>query len=153
MTQYLRKVIEASLLAAVVILAFGCGKGGPKGDKMIVKGTVTIDGKAADGVTISFYGPSDRAASGVVTTQADGSYEVMFNSAAGEGNYKITASKPMTRGGVAPSGEGIDDFQLKLAGGAQNQLPTRYQDVNSSGLSAPLQKGLNEGKNFALKSK
>jgi hypothetical protein len=153
MTQYTRRVIEASFLAAIAVVACGCGKGGHKSDKLIVKGTVTIDGKAAEGVTISFYGPSDKAASGVVTTQADGSYEVMFNSAAGEGNYKVTASKPMSRGGATPSGPGIDDFQLKLAGGAQNQLPTRYQDVNRSGLSAPLEKGMNDGKNFALKSK
>jgi hypothetical protein len=139
-------------LLGMLIAVVGCDSGGVKSDKMIVRGKVTIDDKSAEGVTISFYGPSDKAASGVVTTQADGTYEVMFNSAAGEGNYKVTANKMVSRGN-APKGEGLDDFQLKLSGAAPNALPARYNDVNTSGLSTPLQKGLNEGKNFALKSK
>jgi len=141
---------RVALLIALAA-AVGCGSAS-KSDKMIVKGKVTIDDKPAEGVTISFYGPNDKAASGVVTTQADGTYEVMFNSAAGEANYKVTANKVSTRGNV-PSGEGIDEYQLKLSGTQLNSLPARYNDVNTSGLSTPLQKGPNEGKNFALKSK
>jgi len=153
MFQFRRSVVKIGLVFAMVA-AFGCGSGGAKGDKLIVKGKVTIDDKPADGVTLSFYGPDDKAASGVVNTQADGSYEVMFNSAAGEGNYKVTATKVAARAGIQPR-EGIDDFQLKLASGgaAASALPAKYADVSRSGLSTPLQKGMNEGKNFALKSK
>jgi hypothetical protein len=57
-------------LVALTCAALGCGGSGPKGDKIIVKGKVTIDEKPADGVTLSFYGPSDKVASGIVTTQA-----------------------------------------------------------------------------------
>ncbi|MGL4553943.1 MAG: hypothetical protein ACRC33_22515 [Gemmataceae bacterium] len=153
MWQLGRSALGTGLVIALVA-TFGCGSGGPKSDKLIVKGKVTIDDKAGEGITLSFYGPADKAASGVVNTQADGSYEVMFNSAAGEGNYKVTASKISARPGMQPR-EGIDDYQLKLASGgaAANALPAKYADVSKSGLSTPLMKGLNEGKNFALKSK
>jgi hypothetical protein len=154
MTKQLKFLFGAVLASVALVAAVGC-PGGGTGDKVIVKGKVTVDDKAAEGVTLSFYGPDDKAASGVVITQADGTYEVMFNTAAGEGNYKVTASKPKTPGAAGPQkGEGIDDFQLGLGGGLNNNaLPARYNDLAKSGLSAPLQKGMNEGKNFALKSK
>jgi len=149
------RIPTAGRVALLVALAavIGCGSAGSKSSKMIVKGKVTIDDKPAESVTLSFYGPSDKAASGQTTTQADGSYEVMFNTAAGEGNYKVTATKSVLKGGNVPSGEGIDDVQLQMAGIKPNVLPLRYNDVSSSGLSAALQLGVNEGKNFALKSK
>jgi len=118
----------------------------------VVRGTVTIDGKAADGVTLSFYAPKASASCAIVTTQADGSYEVMIDSTNGEGNYRVTATKVAIRGGVAKE-EGIDEYQLQLAGESANQLPARYADPNTSGLSVALQQGVNEGKNFALKSR
>jgi len=154
MFQLIRSAGGIGLVLALVA-AFGCGSGGAKSDKLIVKGKVTIDDKPGDGVTLSFYGPDDKAASGIVNTQADGSYEVMFNSAAGEGNYKVPATKVSARPGTIQPREGIDDFQTKLASGgaAASALPAKYADVSRSGLSTPLQKGMNEGKNFALKSK
>lgn len=153
MTRWIHRSLGIGVLLTVMA-ALGCGGGGgPKGDKIIVKGKVTVDGKDADGITISFYGPQDKAASGIVTTQADGTYEVMFMSAAGEGNYKITANKVAGKAGMQ-SGDGIDEYQMKLASGAGgNQLPVRYNDPDRSGLTAALTKGVNEGKNFALKSK
>jgi len=149
-------------LFAVACFASGCGGDGPKGDKLIVKGKVTIDDKPGDGVTLSFYGPTDKVASGIVTTQADGSYEVMFNSVAGEGNYKVTATKMKGGSGSGPAlpalnpMEGIDELQLKMTVGssaAASAIPLRYNDINSSGLTAVLQKGKNDGKDFALKSR
>lgn len=138
-------------------LIFGCNDK-PKGDKIIVTGKVTLDDKPLEGVTLSFFGPDDKVASGVVVTQADGSYDVMFLSQAGEGNYKVAATKLAGgAGGVTiTKQEGIDEMQMKLAAGssgAASAIPLRYNDVMTSGLSTPLQKGKNEGKNFALKSK
>ncbi|MFO0877534.1 MAG: hypothetical protein U0840_09180 [Gemmataceae bacterium] len=157
MSRWMMQLTGTAFLVALMALV-GCGSGGSaKGDKIIVKGKVTLDGKDAEGVSLSFYGPSDKAASGNVTTQADGTYEVMFVSQAGEGNYQVSASK----GGNVPGitkGEGIDDFQMKLASGAKSGnnpggLPARYADPSSSGLTVPLVKGMNEGKNFALKTR
>ncbi len=147
----MRQLLLFLLVGSLTLVSLGCG-GGTKYDKIIVRGKVTIDDKPAEGVDLSFYGPTDKAASGIVTTQADGSYEVMFNSAAGDGNYKVTAVKRTNRG-TTPTGEGLDEYQLKLSGMVQSSLPARYADVNTSGLTAVLTKGVNEGKNFALKSK
>lgn len=151
MVQWMRTLVLLALLITASVGGIGCGSSS-KSTKVIVKGQVTIDGNKAEGVTLSFYGPTDKAASGVVTTQADGTYEVMFMSAAGEGNYKVTATK-VPAGAVGAPGEGIDDYQMKLAGASRNALPARYNDVSTSGLSAPIQMGMNEGKNFALKSR
>jgi hypothetical protein len=139
-------------LVVGVLLVTGCGKSG-SGNKIIVKGKVTIDTKPTEGVVLVFYAPNEKAAVGRVTTQEDGSYEVMFDSKAGDGNYKVTATKwQMKKGGAIPTGEGIDEEQLRLSGAAINTLPDRYGNVDSSGLSAVLQLGTNE-KDFALKSK
>jgi len=59
MFQLIRSAGGIGLLIALVAV-FGCGSGGAKGDKMIVKGKVTVDDKPAEGVTISFYGPATR---------------------------------------------------------------------------------------------
>jgi hypothetical protein len=151
MTQWIRAG-GAAVLFVAVLLAASSGCSSSKSNKMVVKGSVTIDGKPAEGVTLSFYGPDDKAATGIVTTQADGTYEVMFKTTAGEGNYKVTANR-VAGGSKFQTGEGMDEFQLKMAGGSANSLPARYNEPGTSGLSVPLQKGLNEGKNFALKSK
>lgn len=133
-----------------LMLGGGCGSSSAKGMRIIVRGNVTLDGKPAEGVTLSFYGPKEAAAVATVVTQADGSYEVMFDSQAGEGNYRVTATKVPVRGSTS---EGIDEYQLQLAGAGANQLPARYADPNNSGLTVALQAGVNEGKNFALKSR
>lgn len=138
------------LSVTFVIFLCGCGSSAPKVTRIIVRGTVTVDGKPTEGVTLAFYGPKETAASGTVVTQADGSYEIMFDSHAGEGNYRVTAMKSTIRGTTT---EGIDEYQLQLAGSTANQLPGRYSDPNNSGLTVALQAGVNEGKNFALKSR
>jgi len=145
-----------ALAFACILFAFGCGSsggGGGKSQKIIVKGKVTVDGSPAGGVALAFYAPSENAASGNVITQEDGSYELMFNSNAGEGNYKVTASRRQAKkGAVMPMGEGLDEEQLRLSGLSVNSLPDRYATFDKSGLTAVLQPGTNE-KDFALKGK
>jgi len=144
-----------ALAIACTAFAFGCGSsgGGSKGEKIIVKGKVTVDGNPGSGVALAFYAPKENATVGNVTTQEDGSYEVMFNSQPGEGNYKVTATRwQMKKGAAATMGEGLDEQQLRMSGAAVNMLPDRYSSIDKSGLTAVLQPGKNE-KDFALKGK
>jgi len=147
-------------LVVALVAAAGCG-GADKRQKVIVKGAVTVDGKPMGGVTLGFYSPGEKVAVGNVTTQDDGSYEVMFLSHAGEGNYKVTATKIQAKsGGKMPTaGEGMDSFQMGLAAGAAggpaatNLIADRYSTVEKTDLTTVLQLGPNEGKNFNLKAK
>ncbi len=147
-------------LFAACILAFvaGCGGDDDKRDKVVVKGTVNVDGAPMGGVLLGFFSPGEKVAVGAVRTQDDGSYEVMFKAHAGEGNYKVTATKLIPKPGakVSTPAAGIDDFQLGLSQGASapvNLLPEKYSKVEKSDLSTVIQKGTNEGKNFAIKTK
>jgi hypothetical protein len=146
-------------LALALAAAAGCG-GADKRQKVIVKGAVTVDGKPTGGVTLGFYSPGEKVAVGNVTTQDDGSYEVMFLSHAGEGNYKVTATKIQgkTGGKMPTAGEGMDSFQMGLAAGSGNSAATnliadRYSTVEKTDLTTVLQFGPNDGKNFNLKAK
>lgn len=147
-------------IGIVLALAFlaGCGGDSDKRDKVVVKGSVSVDGKPTGGVVLAFYSPGEKVAVGTVTTQDDGSYEVMFKAHAGDGNYKVTATKTQAKAGAkaTPMGEGIDDFQLGLAAGSNapvHLLPEKYSTIDRTDLTAVLQKGNNEGKNFAIKTK
>ncbi len=157
----MRRLVRSVLyLCAVCTFAFaiGCGGDDDKRDKVVVKGTVNVDGVPMGGVLLGFFSPGEKVAVGAVRTQDDGSYEVMFKAHAGEGNYKVTATKLIPKPGakVPTPGAGIDDFQMGLSQGASapvNLLPEKYSKVEKSDLSTVIQKGTNEGKNFAIKTK
>lgn len=147
-------------LAAVLALAAiaGCGGEADKRNSVIVKGAVEVDGKPMGGVVLAFYSPGEKVAVGTVTTQDDGKYELMFKAHAGEGNYKVTATKVQAKAGskAIAEGAGMDDFQRGLAAGASSPvhlLPPKYSSVEKSDLTAVIQTGTNEGKNFAIKTK
>ena len=145
-------------VTCLLMLSTGCGGDNDNRDKVVVKGTVSVDGAPMGGVLLGFFSPGEKVAVGAVRTQDDGTYEVMFKAHAGEGNYKVTATKLIPKPGakVSTPGEGIDDFQLGLAQGSSapvNLLPEKYSTVDKSDLSTVIQKGTNEGKNFAIKTK
>lgn len=155
----LHRTPRLALLALLVVPLAGCGGDADKRDKMVVKGVVSVDGKPTGGVILAFYPTGEKAAVGSVTTQVDGSYEVMFKTHAGEGNYKVTATKVQAKAGSAgkeiAKGEGIDDFQLSLAAGSSGPihlLDEKYSSLERTDLTAVLQKGQNDGKNFAVKA-
>lgn len=151
MSHLLARIGSLSLLVTGFLLAVGCG--GDSDKKYTVKGKVTLDGKALDGVSIAFYTATGVAAVGNTTSGADGSYEVLFNSKSGDGNYRVTASRWKLKTGAAmPTGEGMDEEQLKLSGAATNTLPEKYATPGTSGISVALQAGVNE-KDIPLSAK
>ena len=151
-------MLSRSVALVVLVALAGCGGDADKRDKVIVKGAVEVDGKPMGGVVLAFYSPGEKVAVGTVTTRDDGKYELMFKAHAGEGNYKVTATKVQAKPGSVPvaEGPGMDDFQRGLAAGASapvHLLPPKYSSVDKSDLSAVIEKGTNEGKNFAIKTK
>lgn len=153
----IRRPFQLVAVLALAALA-GCGGETDKRSSVIVKGAVEVDGKPMGGVVLAFYSPGEKVAVGTVTTQDDGKYELMFKTHAGEGNYKVTATKLQAKPGskAIADGAGIDDFQRGLSAGASapvHLLPSKYSTVDKSDLTAVIQIGTNEGKNFAIKTK
>ncbi len=151
-------MLSRSVALVVLAALAGCGGDADKREKVIVKGAVEVDGKPMGGIVLAFYSPGEKVAVGTVTTQDDGKYELMFKAHAGEGNYRVTATKVQAKPGTKSfeEGAGMDDFQRGLAAGASapvHLLPPKYSSVDKSDLTAVIEKGTNEGKNFAIKTK
>jgi hypothetical protein len=153
-----RRMAFLMLTTLGLVGAAGCGGDTDKRDKVIVKGAITVDGKPMGGVTLAFFSPGEKVAVGTVMTQDDGTYEVMFKAHAGDGNYKVTATKTQSKPGAKTfeKGEGIDDYQMGMAAGSGaapvHLLPEKYSSIDKTELTAVLQKGQNDGKNFAIKT-
>ncbi len=88
-----KSMVALSLLSTCLV---GCGGGGPAVGR--VTGTVTVDGKTASGVTVSFQ-PTDGGRSSSGVTDADGKYDLVYSPTTmgallGKHNVSITAGEP-----------------------------------------------------------
>ncbi|HEY2786566.1 MAG TPA: hypothetical protein VGJ05_16490 [Fimbriiglobus sp.] len=107
----------------LIVLAVGCSRG--TSDYVSVTGTVTIDGKPADGVRVDFLPANesdssvrDRYASGY--TDKAGRFEVRSVSGQGipPGEYKVTFSRMLAHG------KGVDP--KKKTSNTRESLPDKY---------------------------
>ena len=64
------------LLAALLLAAAGCGGAGDRPELGQVEGTVTLDGNALAGATVTFQPQEGKASRGV--TDAGGHYELIY---------------------------------------------------------------------------
>jgi hypothetical protein len=136
-------------------MIFGCSSG--TGFRVeAVKGTVTLDGALLEGATLTFV-PSGNGKSAYARTDAQGMFKLTAvqggESGAGTmiGNYLVAVSKDIpsrepTAKEMADQERGISP-EIPLL----NIVPVKYNDVNTSGLTAEVVKGKNVF-NFELKS-
>lgn len=101
-------------LVAAMLFATGCGGGGPELGR--VSGTVTIDGKPAAGVKVSFS-PVDGGRSSMATTDDSGNYELAFSptekgALVGTHNVSILAPEPSVDMGSGVSSETLEDTTI-----------------------------------------
>jgi hypothetical protein len=133
--QFCRPQFYLKILFALWIAVFSCGcqpnSSGPK-DRANLKGTVTFAGTPLPGGTISF-----KSVSNPVSTSA------MIN---GGGKFSTD------RAPLGPNIVTIETESLKY-GNAKDyvQIPARYGDPSSSGLTADIKPGDNVGVDFELK--
>ena len=156
--------VWGSVVLVGVSLAIGCQQSGPDRPKTFpVTGKVTLGGQPVEGATVSFQAAQNSATG---TTDAGGIYK-LTTFAAGDGavpgEYKVAITK--FEGGAAPSGaasgsgglasgELPDDYEAPEEGAEEpaapeNELPAKYADAETSGLTATVSEGENT-KDFEL---
>jgi hypothetical protein len=121
------------MLAALLALAGGCGRGGP--ELVPVRGTVTLDGKPVEGASVTFI-PQFPGQPALGSTDARGKFTLKTHphgNGAMPGTHKATVRKVETTGflatedglsgGVAP--EGIQQIW---------HTPQRYADPETTPL-------------------
>ncbi len=153
--------MRMSLACAALALLAGCGPTNPPTAQ--VTGTVTLDGSPVEGATVLFLPDDTTNKAATASTEADGSYSLTtFEAGDGAmpGAYKVKVHKfDLPEGGMNPYGESQTADELEpmtqeeeLAAmeaaysaadaapdqkeeRAKNELPPKYADVATSGLS------------------
>ncbi len=127
-----------SLLAVVILV--GCGGGGDAPDRpdtVPVTGTVLLDGTPVADATVTFVPNSGQERGAVGKTDANGQYTLMtFEPGDGAipGMFLVTVEKVEVIGGDQ------SDNGLAPPPEYKDQLPTRYKNPNSSGISREVAK-------------
>ncbi len=142
------------LLGCFVICLAGCGGSGSTESTLEVfpvSGTVTVDGKALQSVTV-FFDPQEgtKGTGGGAVTDASGNFKVLYRDdreGVPQGTYKVLFSHL-----VQPDGSPIPQDATAADVGAVNSLPGKYNDPENTPVSATV-KATNEPFKFELKTK
>lgn len=132
----------------LVLLFVGCGEVADvdRPDTAPVSGSVTYNGAPVEGATVTFVAGASGGRGAVGTTDASGKFE-LTTFAAGDGaipgSYKVKIAKmssegtPMTEqeGVVVPPTGGMPTSEVK------DELPPKYKDESTSGLTADVKEG------------
>lgn len=139
----MRCAIQIPPLAFLLLLAAlaGCSGGG---ESFPVTGTVTLDGKPAEGVQVKFFpagdgDKDDRERYGTGVSGKDGKFELRSFSEKGfpSGEYKVTFSRPVANGKVAAD-------PTKKVPQTRESLPAKYVDLDKTTVTAGVSKSKHE---------
>lgn len=139
-------------LAALIVPVAGC-TGGSGAELVPVAGTVTVDGKPVEGITVTLLGDSsgEKRIIPYGQTDAEGKFTVKVSDTemgAPAGEYQVLFQKlRLADGSPIPEGESAADV------GAVNQLPEVYSVPNNNSLTATIPVGGTDSLTFDLKPK
>lgn len=129
-----RRPLSGLLVLAAIVLPTVAGCSGGKGNALPkVTGSVTVDGKPADGAVLLFYPEGGRAATATASADANGTFTVITNMEPGIalGRYKVTATWP------DPSQRATaEDLQRGISKDAPDLLGGRYVAPDRTTISA-----------------
>lgn len=126
---FVQKNLGLGVGLLLLAVSLGCGDGGPS--LIPVKGTVTVDGQPAEGVSILFHGGNVVS---TATSDASGSFSVVTDGDPGmiAGSYKVTASwqEPVKfgSGGMGETPDTPDRLGGKYMNLAQSQISVEVSD-------------------------
>ena len=134
-------VMYLSLLALAVAIA-GCGGPADTGNRpatIAAGGTVTYNGEAVDGATVTFA-PDGPGKAAIGKTDSNGNFKLMtFEAGDGAvtGKYLVTVVKQTE---VAET-ESEDSMAESTSAAPEDLLPTKYGVATTSGLTAEVTEG------------
>jgi hypothetical protein len=144
-----RALSKGFMFASVVAVGLsltGCGNGGPS--LVQVTGSVTVDGKPANGATLIFH-PTDKEAKLIpaATTDDSGKFKLATSAQEGipEGSYDVTVTwpDPSVQPTPAQKLQGLGELGPDLLNG-------KYQKKGASGLKADITSSTKELPPFQL---
>jgi len=136
------------VVAAVCFLFAGCG--GAEEGTATVSGVVTLDGKPVEGAAVGFLG---REGGRLATEQTDSSGKFTIVAALGKNVVTIAkASANPPPPGDVPMEMPTDAAYQKMVQEQKSEIPARYGDPKTSGLSVEVVEGMPPVE-FALSSK
>lgn len=141
----------ALLSLGLMITAIGCGGGGTNPGIVPAKGIVTLDGAAANGVTVTFVpqeGVSGRG--GIATTDAEGRFSARSGHDEGilPGEYRVVFEQ-----NVLADGTPVPPDVALVEVDAKNLLPEIYADPVRSPIVVTVESSGSENLVFDLLSK
>jgi len=151
-------MIRSIACLILVPLLVGCGGdtgGADRPETVPVTGSVTYNGQPVEGATVTFVAGASEGRGALGTTDASGKFQLTtFEAGDGAipGSYKVTVAKttgdsgPMTQedGVVVPPTGGPPTTEVK------DELPVKYKDASTSGLTADVQEGQDNEFTFDL---
>lgn len=141
------------LLCCLFLGLVGCGGGGSENTLEVypVSGTVTVDGEAVQGVSVTFFPEgTTKGNGGFGATDASGQFTLKDRDqrdGVAEGTYRVLLTRL-----VKPDGSPIGGEEMAADVGAVNQLPEVYNDPKGSPLTATVGQ-TNEPFKFEIKGK
>ena len=124
-------------MAVVLLSSIGCGDQPGTSPTAPVSGTVTLDGKPLEGVSIAFVPTSGRPASGI--TNATGQFTLStFGNRDGAvlGSHKVVLAEPPDDAQPMPGEPGWEKWKNRKA-----RFAKKYSDPELSGFSAEVEPG------------
>ncbi|TWU20701.1 hypothetical protein Pla52o_45800 [Novipirellula galeiformis] len=121
-----------SLTLAAFIVSFAGCSGGTDVELVPVSGTVTVDGKPTEGITVTLFRQSGEGKRLIPQgqTDAEGKFTTKVSpteSGAPVGQYAVLFER-----WTLPDGSPIPEGQTPADSGAVNQIPQRYTDPSTS---------------------
>ena len=143
----------ASILVAValIVCTLGCGGGERDPDVVPASGSVTLDGNAIEGVTVTFIPQSGGNRSGYGMTDAEGRFEAKLGTdLAGlpPGKYRVLFQKL-----VLPDGSPMPRDAMAADVDARNMLPEIYSSSGESPIMVTVGEGGNQEMKLELQSR
>ena len=135
----------------LLISLCGCGADNPYG-AVAVKGTVTVDGKPMDGITISFNPVSGDGMNAGGMTDKQGKFVLTtggapFGTGAVPGEYNVTFAKVSNSGSEQPQ-QSVDEYNAQIAAGGRrssgpmsrviHHIPEKYSKSTTSDIKPVL---------------
>ncbi len=149
-----RSMCVARLLLSVAVMVSGCGKSGLNVRTAAVSGSVSLDGKPLEGVTVVFVGEGAKFV-GMGKTGSGGEYRLDRGSIPGKQGAMVGTNQVYFTTALDDAPQEppmVPPDHLVIAEPKGSSIPAQYSDPNKPALSFDVPEGGTESADFQLTS-